>query len=146
MQMYGIRENNTSAAKTKLMCCKSNFIFYANMGTTFIGQTNVLFLQWRWRHEITVNSMRTVSELFITEASQPGDTMNGRQGFTTLLFFLFALPIREGFWGKRISCTNPDLFPDYQMRIRFILWKLKTLSSQSTKINPEMSKKLVRNL
>lgn len=33
MQMYGIRENNTLAAKTKLMSCKSNFVFYANMGT-----------------------------------------------------------------------------------------------------------------
>lgn len=65
--------------------------------------------------------MRTVSELFITEASQPGDRMNGRQGFTTLLSFLFALPIIEGFGGKRIGCTNQGLFPDYQMRIRFSL-------------------------
>lgn len=57
----------------------------------------------------------------MTEASQLGDTMNGRQGFTTLLFFLFALPIREGFGGRRIGCTNQGLFPDYQMRIRFSL-------------------------
>lgn len=34
MQMDGIRKNNTLAAKTeKLMYCKSNFIFYANMDT-----------------------------------------------------------------------------------------------------------------
>lgn len=65
--------------------------------------------------------MSTFSELFIIETSQPGDAMNEKQGLTTMFLFLFALPMREGLWEKRIGCTNQDLFPDYKMRIRFIL-------------------------
>lgn len=115
-------KNNTLAAKTeKLMYCKSNFTFYANMGTHSQDKQMCYSSNVKMEACNHFNRTRTLSELFIREASQPGETMNGRQGFTTIFFFLFDLPMREGLWEKRISCANQDVFPDYKMRIRLLL-------------------------